>query len=418
MLSNKNTIRFFSLRWWRRYYFLAVLFLTLSVPMLVHFLAPTPAPSDMENRALATLPAPPSDTASALLYTERLNAYLNDHFGLRREMINWNNRLLYYGFGEAASPQMTVGKDGYLFFNSHAAPHPLRMIDFLCGRNVAQASIDELSAKIGGFMQEAKAMTAQTSISFVPTKPVLYPEYLPTWLQRECAANQPVLPRVLAQVAAVTQIKAEEFYPFNFMQGEKSQRQLYPKPNFHWHGRAAQGVADHIAAGQWGFKPIHQWVFENETLASDMQRFMPGVPLMITIESPNYAASGVKDCYGSSCYPEHPMMSKMADVSRYRHADLGTRKPRKLLLISDSFGIGVAGYFSAYFDEVWHTSINNSGALNETELQQLKKEFEIYAPDQVLYLFHDFSVSCFSDTLNYCPINLYQLLPKMHPRLR
>lgn len=416
MNTSQNLIKFPYLNWWRRYAFLALVFALLCLPMLVHFLAKTPAPSDMENRPLATLPSWPKDHAAALGYTEQLNAYLNDHFGLRREMIGWNNRLRYDVFGEAASPQMTVGKNGYLFFNSHAAQYPLRMINFLCGKNIPQASLDELGEKVGGFMRQAKAVTPHTSMSFVPTKPVLYPEYLPSWLERECTENRPSLPSIMALVSAKTALNGEEFYPFDFMRQEKAVRELYPKPNFHWHGRGAQAYAEHLAT-QWQLKASHQLHFEVETVASDMQRFMPGLPLTIQIETPNYAASGINACLGAACYPEFPMMTKMADVSRYRTLDANVNKPRKLLLVSDSFGSGVAGYFSVYFDEVWHTSINNSGALNETDLQQLKREFESYAPDQVLYLFHDFSVSCFSDTLNYCPINLYHLLGKIHPSI-
>jgi len=105
----------------------------------------------------------------------------------------------------------------------------------------------------------------------------------------------------------------------------------------------------------------------------------------------NYAAVGIDKCWGGGCFPELSGISdKLGDTTRYRHNKFSG--PR-LLIVSDSFGQGIAGYFSEYFGEVWHINTNNVPLLSVDEMQRLKAvAFKTYAPDRVLYIMNDFSI--------------------------
>lgn len=417
-----------------RYGYLALCMLILFIPMSVHVaeqvLNLESTPRYAENRVLASRPPMPQDAKAWLAFPAQMDAYVNDHFGLRQSLIAWHNQVRYVLLNEAASPQLSVGKDGVLFFNSHEAAHPRRMSDFLCGQFLrqvgGQAIIEELAQEVHATMQQAMHQYARTSLAFVPTKPILYPENLPAWMQQECAKGTPALPAFLQQLTKLDQANLAEAqlvsqavaYPLAAMQAQKATQLLYPKPNFHWHGKGAQIFAQTIAEQEWHLTAQRSFQFVPENLASDMQSFMPGIALNIDILTPDYAAAGVEACLGGSCFPESRMAAKLGDVSRYRvrkASDENTAAPKKLLIISDSFGQGGAGYFSAYFDEVWHVSINNTGALNAAERAELQRDLSHFAPDRVLYLFHDYSLVCFSNRLGFCPVPLRPILGQLQP---
>ncbi|MFZ6801782.1 hypothetical protein [Undibacterium sp. Di24W] len=412
--------------------FLLLWFGLLLMPALIHLTKIDVPDATLENRQLAAIPLPIKDLDSALNWTAQMDAYLKDHFGLRQTMIAWNNQIRYFGLGESASPQLTVGKEHMLFFNSHEAAYPNRMLNFLCGKDIRPEIINELATRVSGFLLKARQINPNTSIGFVPTKPVLYTEYLPDWMQAECQQKTHTLPVFLQTIAQFnatdaqqTALSASIYYPWTAMQKLKSSVQLYPKEDFHWHGRGAQVFAQDIAERQWQLPALRHFNFYRETVSSDMQRFMPGVALKPTIESPDYANAQITACLGPQCFPELASAAKLSDVSRYRLIPAGVNPKgnnrisgKKLLLISDSFGNGVAGYFSAYFDEVWHISINNSGQLSSQEMLDLQASFESYAPDKVLYLLHDYSLTCFSGKLHYCPVDLVKVLSQLHPKAK
>lgn len=417
-----------------RHGFLVLCLLILLLPMSVHVSGlmwdRESVPRYAENRVIAGRPSMPRDAQSWLAFPAQMDAYVNDHFGLRQSLIAWHNQARYVLLNEAASPQLSVGKDGFLFFNSHEAAHPRRMSDFLCGQFLrqtgGQAIIEELAQEVHATMQQALRLHPNTSLAFVPTKPILYPENLPTWMQQECAKGTPALPAFLQQLVKLDQANLAQAqsvsqavaYPLAAMQAQKATQLVYPKPNFHWHGKGAQIFAQTIAEQEWHLSAQRSFQFVPESLASDMQSFMPGIDLNIDILTPDYAAAGVEACLGGSCFPELRTATKLGDVSRYRvrkTSGENTAAPKKLLIISDSFGQGGAGYFSAYFDEVWHVSINNTGALNANERAELQGDLSRFAPDRVLYLFHDYSLVCFSHRLGFCPVPLRPILGQLQP---
>lgn len=417
-----------------RHGYLALCLLILFLPMSVHvgglMLNLESPPRYVENRVLASRPSLPQDANAWLVFPMQMESYVNDHFGLRQSLIAWHNQARYLLLNEAASAQLSVGKNGFLFFNAHEAAHPRRMSDFLCGQFLrqvgGQAIVEELAQEVRATMQEAMRQHARTSLAFVPTKPVLYPENLPTWMREECERGTPSLPAFLQQLERFDRanLSAEKIvrqavsYPLAAMQAQKATQLLYPKPNFHWHGKGAQIFAQTIAEQDWNLKAKRSFQFVPETVASDMQSFMPGIALNIDIFTPDYAAAGVEACLGGHCFPDSPAAVKLGDVSRYRAqkpSTDNTESTNKLLIISDSFGQGGAGYFSAYFDEVWHVSINNTGALNSTERAQLQADLTRFAPDRVLYLFHDYSLVCFSSQLGFCPVPLRPILGQLQP---
>ncbi|WMW81390.1 hypothetical protein RF679_03695 [Undibacterium cyanobacteriorum] len=401
-----------------RIVFLLLSFILLSMPLLIHVSQIESTTQTSENRALAPYPGKPNTRAEWSQWSAKFDRYLGDHFGLRQHLVKWNQAGRYHLLHEVVSPQITVGKEGYLFFNAHEAQHPLRMLSFICGRGIDTHQTDELAQQVVEFAQFVSVSNPRTTIAFVPSKPAVYPEYLPSWWQRECERHQATLDRVSERVRQ-TLPQADVVYPLAQMLQAKTRRPIYPAHDFHWQGKGAQVYARILSEQHWHRAARGQLSFQEELSESDMQRFLPGVDLRQRLQKPDWKRSDFTYCEGGPCFPELSSAAILADVTRITRRDVSqdaTQTKQRLLLLTDSFGHGVAPYFAPYFDEVWHVSSNNMGALNPQQLAQLKTSFEQYAPTQTLYLFHDFALACFSQTLKYCPLELPPVLRAVHPQ--
>ncbi|MFZ6876193.1 hypothetical protein ACO0LF_29365 [Undibacterium sp. Di27W] len=381
----------------RRYYgrivFIIIFLGILLTPALVHISGKMPGTS-AENRALAAKPLLPHTLTDTLKFPAAVDAYLNDHFGLRSKLVAWNNQLRYYLLGDVNAVQLTAGKDGYLFFNSHAANTPLAMVDFLCGKNVTQKDRAEIVRTASGFMQMAVQTKAESYLLLAPTKPVVYADKLPDWLQQQCAQYTPTLPGIVTALQALPELKDKVIYPLAEMQALKASTAVFPKTTFHWTGNGPEPVAQLVAEKYLHRNRLLTLTTTLHDVASDMQQFLPGVALMVPTYDPDYVKLGISACEGVACFPEFvDTASKIGDVTRYRHEH---RKGPKLLMITDSFGHGIAGFFSEYYAEVWHVSVNDINQLSEKERIRFRQILlNDYAPDQILYVFHDASVSYF-----------------------
>src|SRR5262249_19364446 len=69
-----------------------------------------------ENRLLAERPAWPSDCETLAAFPARFEAYFNDHFGFRDTLIRWHNYAMVRWLGTSPSPQVVVGRQGWLYF--------------------------------------------------------------------------------------------------------------------------------------------------------------------------------------------------------------------------------------------------------------------------------------------------------------
>lgn len=369
--------------------FIAVFFALVCAPSVRQIWPGKPDAGSIENRRLAAVPAAPRSWPALGPFFADTDAWLNDHFGLRQNLIAWNNRLRFALFREVTAPQLTLGANGFIYFNSHDAAYPLSMIRYLCGVGISDAWRRQTTARLVALLRTAAGQHPASTLLIVPTKSVLYPEYLPQWLQAQCVRGVPPVPAMVDRLDEETGIRLA--YPYEEMKSWKASVEVYPKTNFHWHGEGARRVADYLAQTRLGVDRLVDLPRTEVTAQSDLQKFIPGVDLDIRVEEPDYAAAGITRCAGPACFPEFPAAAaKLGDVSRYRAVD---QTGPRLLIVSDSFGAYVAGNFSAYFSEVWHLSVNEITQLSRDEALAVRDAaFHRFHPDQVLYVFHDFSV--------------------------
>jgi hypothetical protein len=347
--------------------------------------------SPIENRMPAVFPARPASWSAALEYPFKLDLWINDHFGFRRQLVRLNSRIRYRLFHQFPTHQVIEGRNGRIFLAAHATAHPpYSAIAVSCGMQFHGASL--IAAQLNDFARGYEPLGFDPKMLIVPSAPVLYPEDLPAWLTAQCTPAAAPIPHVLAAPNLAPDTAARLYYPLERMRSLEPKVHAIPKTWFHWAGVGPRVVAQETVRRFWGLtQPVAALAVHMEMRDSDIAHLFEGVTLQSEIEVNDYAASGIEACEGPQCFPElSSIANQLIDMSRYRNA----RAPgRRLVLLTDSYGHYIAGDFAPFFREVVHISTNNFGLLDDTDMATLRQTFLHPEPgEQLLFVYHDISV--------------------------
>jgi alginate O-acetyltransferase complex protein AlgJ len=132
-----------------------------------------------ENRALAAFPKTPSDWHELRGYVAGLEAYFNDHFGCRKCLVQWYNKVRWSVFRIENTRNVLVGKDGWLFYTQ------AEMIDHYSG--LLQFTPEQLHDwKV--LLEKRRDWLVRRGIAYLfvvtPDKHTIYPEELPDWVKK------------------------------------------------------------------------------------------------------------------------------------------------------------------------------------------------------------------------------------------
>lgn len=163
--------------------FLAVLWL----PMLIQPTGWDPAASlgRGEKRNPVPFPAWSGPDWSLRGFTRGLEAWCDDHFGLRRTMITANSLLDYFVFGVSPNPSVVPGKEGWLFYAGDARGEDGNPIwDVRAARPLSPYALE----RIRWMLQDQHEWLAARNIPYifviVPTKEEIHGSYLPAHITR------------------------------------------------------------------------------------------------------------------------------------------------------------------------------------------------------------------------------------------
>ena len=362
-------------------------FLLVSAPMLVQLCGLEHDDGGWENRILAAPPHWPRQLADLATLPRAVGAWLDDHFGLRRPLVQLANRLRHAVFAESGNPQIAFGRHRQLFLTSHDAAQPQQMLLFLCRGGDSAGAGGSLAQPLARFLDAAIRRNPRAVELLVPTKTIVDQDDLPGWMRARCAGGSPILPALLSALAARRpDLRSRVVYPLALMRRLQAADPAYPKVNFHWDGPALQTVAAEVAA-RFGRPRIAALPLRAVARDSDIAHLLPGVALRFRTAEPDLAAAGIT---GTTAIPALGASGPiLGDVSRFTRRDGGG--PR-LLIVSDSFGQAIAPWFAAYYGEVWHVAINNIAQLTpERQVALTDQLFDRFRPDDLLLVFHDFS---------------------------
>jgi hypothetical protein len=357
----------------------------LALPALVSLHEACSKPSDPN---LAQLPARPASGAALLEMPSKLDAWINDHFGYRVDLLKFNNRLRFKLFREFPSVQMSAGRHGRYFLSAHGTSMPpYQAVTTVCSRGVARAStIPHLNRLFGAF----HAAGLEPKLLVVPSAPVVYPEDLPPYLERECASERNPVDAVIASPALDPAAAAAMFYPLKEMREIKKSAVLYPKSWFHWTGDGLDQVA-RLSLSHFWQRPLDQapaLPHKKRVQIADVSHLFDGILLESETVEPDLEQAGVKGCWGGECFPEIAQISmKLRDVSRF---DNPRAPQRRLLIISDSFGSKVSAWYARYYAHVEQFATNGVDQLTPAQLAAFKTYiYRERADTDILILYHD-----------------------------
>ena len=134
-------------------------------------------PARSENRAMAKFPEVPAGWPKVQTYVKGLEAYFNDHFGFRKCLVQWNNRIRWSLLRENTGRSVLVGKDGWLFtMEEDSLDHYTGQLQF------TPEQLHDWQV----LLEKRRDWLAKRGITYLfvvaPNKESIYPEHLPDWV--------------------------------------------------------------------------------------------------------------------------------------------------------------------------------------------------------------------------------------------
>ena len=198
--------------------------------MLLEFFGGQSSTAAVEKRAMGKMPDRGLLVKSFSEFSGQFEKYYNDSFGLRDDLIRWNNRLRMCVFGESPVKGVRVGVDGWFFYANEWA-----LEDY---ENVMPYKPEELTA-IRRIVEERRAWLEQRGIKLfivvAPDKHTIYGEYLPPTIHK--IGKESRIDQVVKELKLDLEIEFIDTREALF-RAKPSQR-LYHRTDTHWNDYGA-----------------------------------------------------------------------------------------------------------------------------------------------------------------------------------
>ena len=184
-----------------------------------------PTPPQSENRLLAPLPSRPENIARLKIFLAGCEAYFDDHFGCRRVLVMWHNKLKWSLFRESNARSVLVGTDGWMFLSSG------QMIEHFHGAlQFTEKQLNDWQK----LLEHRRDWLARHGIQYIfvlaPDKHSIYPEYLPAWLKD--LGGRTKADQFVAYMKAHSTVEVLDLRPL--LLAAKKSAPVYLKTDTHW----------------------------------------------------------------------------------------------------------------------------------------------------------------------------------------
>ncbi len=361
--------------------FLVFFMLILTLPMVKHLVSEVKIKSS-ENRNLAQKPVYPKSYADIEIFINKSDDYFSDQFGFRKNFIEAANRLKFYVFNEIASKQITVGRNDFIYFNSHGAKHPKSLIKAVCNINSLPKEFQAKTvSNITNYINQTRALGVKSEVAIIPTKARIYPEYLPKLENDWCKNNPPAWWENIFDHNPLLTV----YYPLSKMLELKQSIQVYLPHHFHWHGKLPYVLAEDMMSSLWGISMMFDASTTDDRVQSDLKVHFKGVHFFDDSVKYDYSPLNIKKCEGHNCINGIEKFYKHNTSYVYKTNEYETNT--KLVVLADSFGQYIAMNFIRGFSEVLVIDINNLSMDEQLGFHQWI--METVKPTHLLLLLHD-----------------------------
>ena len=229
--------------------FIAALF----VPGLFGLLGFDVLPGFTENRTLAKFPSGEFRNLDFRSFSNKLDAFANDHFGFRPILIHTIGRLKL-ALHASSSPFVIIGSDGWLFSGGWAGAGGFGAVfgpwwDWDEDRGTVQTDPKVLETWRATIIQRASWISKRGThflFAIAPIKETIYPEYLPGWLQR---SGQQTRLKQFTDAMNDSGVDVLDLAPA-LLQAKQIGQNLYYKGDTHWNNLgalyAAVAIVNHL----------------------------------------------------------------------------------------------------------------------------------------------------------------------------
>ena len=212
--------------------FSVIAFVLLALPFI--FMPFASGSADAEKREAAEFPALMAEGGLNTAFFSQLDAWYNDHFAFRSQLVDANAGLRETLFMESSVSNVVVGTDGWLYYSGTLA-------DYQRTQPMSERALDNAAYNISLMQENAEKAGAQFVFTVAPNKNSLYPEHMPYFYPAgEGASNIERLAPLL------------ERYGVNYLDLfevlQAQDRVLYLKQDTHWTNEGALVGARALAA--------------------------------------------------------------------------------------------------------------------------------------------------------------------------
>jgi alginate O-acetyltransferase complex protein AlgJ len=264
-----------------RRYFSLLAFALVATPLVVGLVRPdSPAEIVKEGRRLAPAPGAPDALEDWLALPAAFDAYLRDHFGLRRALIEAHHELTkpMLGLGDDS---VLVGRDGRMFYLGEDA---VRQSAGLVVRDQSVADAVDLIAAMNAAL---KRRGIRFLVASPPNAATVYQDDLPDWAKNRGKRTEYDL--FLKELAA-RGIEAIDLRPV--MAEARSEGAAYYRHDSHWTPLGALAAFNAVAAADghpdWRLDSATALAAPSERRGGDLARLL-GVQDSVTEEASELA---------------------------------------------------------------------------------------------------------------------------------
>lgn len=357
---------------------IVMFFMIISAPLIASWLNIGKLNAE-ENRQLSSFPIWQGDGAIEN-YRDNLQNYFKDHFGLKTYMVSLLNQINFYLFVESPSKKVSMGKDGFIFLNSHDNSQPNSLIMQICKSELDDLSLlGKIRAGVNGFLASMEVKKVKPLFVLIPTKSKVYAEKLPDYLAEECDYDRQTWIDLLVKKMVNKYI----FYPLETFISWKKSFPVYFSKHFHWTGRTPVETARLILQA-WEINPQQGSLNRSKRFVeSDLSRHFKGVNIGNQLTHYELDKSITK-CQKIDC------LTGLSDYYTNGNVQIFSRQAQgghRLLILSDSFGPALAKTMTLGFAEV--VSIDLNALQQEEEAAFFEWIFDRVKPSHIIYIVHD-----------------------------
>jgi alginate O-acetyltransferase complex protein AlgJ len=301
----------------------------------LHILRPEVA----ENRVLATMPETPHTWQELRAWPRKLDAYVADNFPARPYFIGWIN-YARYRLGYSGTPQIVVGRSGWLFYDngSHLDQardsHPLKATERMNWVSTFAARIEALRPKNITYL-----------VMSAPVKELIYPDKAPPWA-RKGKGDAEVLDTDARRVGYPNLIALRKA----LIQRRDLEPKVYPPFDTHWAGLGAYEayleLVARLRALGYAIKPLPLSAFSRSEVRGSDLATMLGISSFVGEPFPRFenvpVEAGLKTTY----------LTDKTDWTATRIIDTGLEGKPSIQLTMDSFSSELFHFLYPHFSRI------------------------------------------------------------------